>query len=534
MGSSGILLLLVLLALVLIVVAAIQRSTRTSTQAGGGSDIVAYLLMALAMGVAGFALAELVSSAFPSDRFVFDPAQDVATALASLVVSLPFAVFLWRRQAGRRARFPASSGWTLYLAVMEMVFLTAFTITAVYFVNGLFTDSSASAWTGMIVFGAIVVFHDWAARQTPPLSDSGELQRVIGSAIGLITGGLGLVGVLTAVFGSLSASWDFSFEPWAAMLVVGAPIWAYRWLRHWQSTPTLPRVSWLVVTTTGSLAAALGSLTWVLALILQYLLTDTASATTHFDPVPIPLAVAITGIPVWLVHRRSLGTERSDPVRFYEYLIAGIGLVAAAFSAIALTIVAFDRSVIVGGDSEDVVALATILVAGLVVWRLFTSLSARGAVEEEVTSWPARIYHLGLGIVFGLVAAGALITTLFIVLRRLLGEVAATSLLEPISILIYTGLVTWYLLAGFVRNRRLTESEEMVTPFEVTLITSHPGMIATRFPKQARLQVVYRSDDEGRVDDEMADAIVAEVANRPSIVWVDRDGFRVAPKTGSP
>jgi hypothetical protein len=28
----------------------------------------------------------------------------------------------------------------------------------------------------------------------------------------------------------------------------------------------------------------------------------------------------------------------------------------------------------------------------------------------------------------------------------------------------------------------------------------------------------------------MADRIVAEVANRPSVVWVDRDGFRIAPK----
>jgi hypothetical protein len=63
----------------------------------------------------------------------------------------------------------------------------------------------------------------------------------------------------------------------------------------------------------------------------------------------------------------------------------------------------------------------------------------------------------------------------------------------------------------------------------VTIIASHPGMIATRFPEQARLKVIHRGDDAGTIDDETAEAIVAAVNNRPSLVWVDEDGFRVAP-----
>lgn len=534
MGPSAILILLVLLAVVLVVVVAIQRSMKKGETAGDGADILAYLLLALAMGVAGFALAELVNTAFPGDRFVFDPTENVATSLASLVVSLPFVVFFWRRQAERRVLFPASSGWTLYLAIIELVFMTAFVITAVLFVNGLVTDASASAWTGTVVFGGIVVLHELAARRTPPISDSGELQRVIGSAIGLVTGSLGLIGTLTAIVGSLYESSQFTFEPWVAMLIIGVPVWAYRWLlRPWDREPALPRLTWLVITTTGSIAATIGSLTWILVMILQYLFTDTLPAAQHFEVLPVPLAVSLTGLPVWLVHRRALGTVRSNPVRLYEYVIAGLGLVTAAIGAISLTIIALDRSLIVGGDTGDVVAIATILVVGLVVWRLFTSLSSRGAAEEETTSWPARIYHLGLGIGFGLVSAGALITTLFILLRRLLGEEATTSLLEPISVLVYTALGTWYLLSGYARIRRMTESEEVVTPFEVTLITSHPGMIATLFPRQARIQVIYRGDGAGQIDDQMAEAIVAQVGTRSSIVWVDDEGFRVAPKAGT-
>jgi hypothetical protein len=49
------------------------------------------------------------------------------------------------------------------------------------------------------------------------------------------------------------------------------------------------------------------------------------------------------------------------------------------------------------------------------------------------------------------------------------------------------------------------------------------------FPEQARLRVIYRDDDSGVIDDEMAARIVEEVGTRSSIVWVDADGARVAP-----
>jgi hypothetical protein len=75
----------------------------------------------------------------------------------------------------------------------------------------------------------------------------------------------------------------------------------------------------------------------------------------------------------------------------------------------------------------------------------------------------------------------------------------------------------------------VTEAEDVVAPYQVTIICSHPGMIATRFPKQASLRVIHRGDDVGAIGDEMADEIVAAVDDRSSLVWVDEDGFRVAP-----
>lgn len=535
MGPGAILILLVLLAVVLGVVWLIQRSIKKTEKSGDGSDVVAYLLLALAMGVTGFALVELADTAFPGDSLVFDASEDVATALASLVVAAPFVVFFWRRQADRRELYPASAGWTVYLAIIELVFMTAFAVTAVLFVNALINPDGVSAWTRALVFGGVVVFHELAARKTPPRSDSGELRRVIGSAIGLITGGLGLIGCLAALFGQLVDSTDLTFEPWLAMLIIGAPIWAYRWLRPWHAEPAAPRLTWLVAVSTGSLSATVGALTWILVLILQFVLTDTGSAGRHFEGVPVALAIAVAGAPVWFIHRRGLGEERTDPLRAHEYLMAGIGLVTAVSAATGLTIVALDRNLIVGGGAADIVSSAAVVVVGVVLWRVFTPGPAVMTSVEETTSWPSRFFHLGLGVAFGLVAAGSLITTLFVLLRRLLGSDGESStLLEPVSILVYTGLATWYLLAGYARTREIGESADIMKPFDVTIVTSHPGMLAARFPKEARLHVVYRGDGVGVIDDEMADAIVAAVGNQPSLVWVDADGFRVAPKASGP
>jgi hypothetical protein len=65
-------------------------------------------------------------------------------------------------------------------------------------------------------------------------------------------------------------------------------------------------------------------------------------------------------------------------------------------------------------------------------------------------------------------------------------------------------------------------------PFAVTVICSHPGTLATRFPEEATVRVLYRGDDVGMIDDEMAASIVAAVDGRSSLVWVDGDGFRLA------
>jgi hypothetical protein len=384
-----------------------------------------------------------------------------------------------------------------------------------------------------MVFGAIVVFHEWAARATPPLSGGGELRRVIGSAIGLGAASAGLAGSLTwlletgyEALGGDSTGLDF--DPWFGLLIVGAPIWWYRWRRPWASDAGVPRTTWKVVAAIVSLTAALSAITALLVMAIEYVFGETPPAGEHFGASPLALALAVTGSLVWALHRLHPETE-AVPTQAYRYAMAGIGLVTTVSMLVALTVRALDRGVIVGAGTGDILTLAAVLTIGLGVWVWFDRRATRFDAAAVMPTWPRRIYTLGLGAASGLVAAGALITTLFILLRRLLMEDADDSVLVPASIFVYTGLATWYLLSAYFRDRASAPPVEYIAPFDVTLICSHPGQIATMFPEQARVRVIYRDDDAGVIDDDVAAQIVEEVGTRSSLVWVDGEGARVAP-----
>ena len=530
---AGVLALIPLAILVLGVVVLIARALTSKTdRAEDGNDLVSYLILAISMIVAGFALANLASTAFPGDRFVFDPADELATSLSALVVSVPFLGYFWLRQQRRRIEYPRSAGWVVYLTIIEAVFLIAFVVAAVDFLDGLFDSRASLNWTGTVVFGGILVFHELAVRRTPPATQTGELRRVIGSAIGLITAVIGTVGFLGG--GALDALYESlreppggsSFSPWLAILLVGWPIWAYRWLPEWEDPDGVPRQVWLAITSVGSLLVTIGTLTSMSVLAIQFWFSNTAPAGAHFEPVPILAALAIVGVVVWGIHRRELKGERRDPLRAYEYIASGAGLATMSASAIALTLVAFSGEVIVGNESGDVLAIATVLLVAVGVWWWFANRHLTGPPDVEMAAWPRRVYHLGAGVIFGLVAAGSLIAVLFNLLQRALGD-GQGSILEPSAALVFTGLPTWYLLWSYGRDRDLRPAPAVAPPFNVTVICSHPGLLAARFPDNANMKVVYRGDQEGLIDDDMADEIVEAVAGVSSIVWVDGDGFRL-------
>ncbi len=530
---SALLGLLLLLGIVIAIVALVRRLiSNQADEASDGHDIVAYLVLALAMGVAGFAMARLATSAFPSDALVIDPSRDLAASLPALIVASPFVVYFWRRQAERRIAYPNSIGWGVYLTIILLLFGIAFAVTAVMFINGLLGDDTAN-WAQAVVFGIIVGLHEAAARRSPPAGDAGEIYRVVGSAIGLFTLGIGLIGLFGGgVFSSiLDGIWnDFSgnveWLPWTAMVIVGAPIWMYYWFRPWADNPGLPRNAWLVAVTSGTMAMTLVGAVGTIATVIDATAGNNRSSA---DATPFFMAAGLVGLATWVIHRRSMGTARSDSIRFYEYVVAAGSLVSLVASAVTLTQLAFGDRTIVGGDASDVMIAAVWLISSVAAWLWFHTRWTTGVREEETASWPRRLYLLGVGAAFGIAAAIALIAVLVVITRRTLDGQEGGSLLIPSSIFVFSGLAAWYLLTLYFQSRELVESEEVIAPFDVTIICGHPGPVSAMLPPQARVRVIHRNDGHGIISEETAAEIVEMVGHRSSHVWVDDEGVRIAP-----
>jgi len=497
----------------------------------GGGDVIAYLLMALTVGVTGFALAGLGRAAFPVDSFAVVGEGPVAVWLAALVVAAPVAFFLWRRQSSRREAFPSPVGWAVYLTLMEAVFLTSFVAAAFVALNWAIGAGDAPPLTDAIILGGVVVFHETATRRSPVVSD---LPRVVGSAIGLVAlvmgAGAALIWLFEAVYATFTptATGDGDIGAAVSLILIGAPIWWHRWLRAWPAGAGLPRGAWLFVASVSSLVVVIVAGASLLTLTLVFALTDAGDAGTHFAAVPPLLSVGAAGAAVWAHHRLMMGAERTDTVRSYEYAMAAVGLFGGIGGLTTLTDIAF-RSDVVGAFAEALIGATVWLAAAVAAWGWFWSRIARAPRESEASAVPRRFYLLGLSTVAGLVAAGSLIAALVIVFRRLLGAGGDETLVVPVALSAYSALAAWRLLRVNAEDHEWTTPEEAAAPFKVTVVCSRPGMIAEAFPKEARLRVILRGDETGVIDDETAAAIVDEVAGRPSLVWVDEEGFRVAP-----
>ncbi len=521
-----------------IVVGVIAMARRVMEKRGGGpsdgGNVIVYLLLALSVGVAAFALAELGRAAFPGDSFVSDTSQRVATSLAGLVVATPIAVFLWRREAKQRLDHPRSAGWTVYLSLIEAVFMTALVIAGYSILNWLLSDGRQPDWTDVLVFGGVVAFHEIAIRRTPPQSDGSDLPRIVGSAIGLITTAIGLGGILywllQTLYSTLAATAGGpEIGTWLAIFLVGAPVWFFRWWQPWPDEAGAPRNTWTFLVAVAGLSTAIGALAGIVLRTLDYLLADASPAGDHFEFLPAALSIGIVGGLAWAHHRQHLGPSRTDSVRAYEYSMSAIGLGSAVGGATALMAMAFGPSDLVQPDADVVITVSTILVFALGVWLWFWSKASKAPRETEAGTTPRRFYLVGFAVVTGLVSAGALIGTLVVLFQRLLGSGGDDTLAIQASLFIFAGLATWHLLRVNAQDRDLIASDEVVTPFNVTIVCSHPGLIATSFPKEAKLAVMYRDDDAGVIDELMASEIVEEVGHASSLVWVDEDGFRVAP-----
>ena len=532
LALAGLLFLVLVAGVLVVVVRGVRGRDRQEEQ--GGLDLIPYLILALAVAAAGFASAALARASLTPDRLIGRPTGELAGALAALVVAAPITYLLWRRQARRRKTFPATAGWPVYLAIIELVFLIAF-LTAVSQLAGFLGGEGEQAdWTDLLIYGGIVVFHWWAERREAPRGDIGDLPRLVGSGVALVALTIGLIGTLEWLFSvAYEALWGLGDIPDPAipiaLAVAGAAIWAWRWLPAWEEEPDVLRNFYLGFVSALSLIMALGAGVGIIASLLTFVFGEAGPAADHFDSLPLGLAFAIVGSALWFHHGHRLGPDRTGGRRGYEYVMAATGLAALVGSTTALVAAAFTPTLAGTNSGSTLLTIACAVIASGWVWLSFWRKAQAAPRAEEARALSRRIYLIGMAIILGLTAAGSLIAVLVVVFRALLGEIEAEarSLRIPVTLTLTAGLATWHLFDQIRADGAGAKTIE-AKPFAVTVVCSHPGTLATLFPEEATVRVLYRGDDTGMIDEEMASAIVAAVDRRSSLVWVDESGFRLA------
>jgi len=515
------------------IIAVVRAFSSKDQERSEGGDLVAYGLLAIFVGGLVWALFLLGRAAFPGSDLVGTSRGDLAGALAGLIVAGPLTFYLWQRQDDRRKQFLGSVGWPLYLALTDAIYLTWLVVYAVTIIAAIFGDSDFPRLTDVLIVAGVVAVHEWASRADRPGSNISQIHRVVGSFIGLATlavgAGILLYSLFVTVYGTFYASaGDPIFEIGVGMTVTGAAVWAWRWLKPWPEKPDGTRLSYLVIVSYSSLVTMVAATTAVAIFVATYLLDQAAPPGRHFEPLTALLAAVIVSGMVWWHHRPKLGPERTDSVRSYEYLLMATGMGTAIGTGTSLVAIVFEGSPLVGSLGTVAVSLVFSFAAAALLWWMFWTNAQEAPRPEEAASFPRRFYLLGMAIILGLTAAGAVVGVLLFIFQALFGlEPEASTLVVELTLALLAGGATYHLYTAY-RSDSALRAVAKGEPYTLTVICSHPGPLAAVLPPEAKLKVIHRGDGIGVIDDELAARIVESTRGINSIVWVGEHGFESA------
>jgi hypothetical protein len=529
----------------------------------------AFLLAALFTSATG--LTRLLATALPAETMAARRTTDLALGLSLTIVAVPTWALLWRLVARRLASEPeerAAPAWSLYLVAATTVSLI------VAFINGVelgqwvvgVADYRPDAVAFTVVWAAVWAAHTWLLghRRLGPTATLPELGVLAGSVVGLIAlvvgaGGLLWVG-LDQVYRLLTG--PELVQPRTAVLLrenlvvvaLAALVWWWHWLRQASRAPRT--TTWyafvMLVPVLGGLLTAVISTGAALNTVLQWFLgqPEAANAAGHFAPMSGAVAAAVIGAGVWWYHRAVLaqGPARAstEPERVYAYLVAGVGLGAAA-AGTTVAIMAALQALAGGalatadpGGRNTLILAVTMLIVGLPLWgtfwhRLQAGVAAAGAAELGAPS--RRAYLFLLFGATGLTAVISLAVILYVVFRDLLDGTLATTVVydlrAAIGLVLTAGGISAYHWLVHRGDRAAMPAVSPTHPRSVLLVSSDGRQLAASIAAGtgATVRRLHRLDaPEAPVDaDDVTAAILADTHARV-LVTVEEDGsVRVIP-----
>lgn len=396
-----------------------------------------YLLLYGLIVVSALGLSGLLGRVLERSTLVVADKTDLARNLSFVVVGIPLYIFLalWtRRRFSEDPTEAKSFGWGFYVTATSITSLAVgmFALHDMILWAFRVDDFRGEALSRFIVWGAIWGAHWWLHRRLSPVANS-RFHHALGSLIAL---GTVVIGVDQLISGALQRLWNFGGDAifvshgdpilrGAITLIVGAPIWYLYWIKSYSKETKDPL--WfayvLLVGVGGGLIVSVVSASTVMYSALVWLLGDPGSsdAATHFRNVPTAFGSVCVGVIAWWYHHAILEEDRravrTEVQRIYEYLMAGIGLLAAA-GGLAMILVALveavsSSAVISGsGATNALLAAATLLIVGTPVWWIFwrrIQVAVAKFPSEEHASPTRRVY---LFILFGIGGIVAVVTLL--------------------------------------------------------------------------------------------------------------------------
>lgn len=488
-----------------------------------------YLLLFGLMVVAAVGLSDLLGLLFQKPSLAGDDNSTLARALTFSVFGIPMFVLLaaWSRRRLQQDPDEARSlGWAFYATVAPLTALVV-AMTALHgVVSAALADHrfDGSALSQLVVWFGVWLAH-WIMASRMLDADRRLGQLVIGSLIGLGTTVAGLVWLLGASLdallvdpaSTLLVQQQQPLAQAAAVVVVGVPVWVVYWLRNLSKARRTPL--WfgyvLPVGVGGSLVLAVVGASIVLYQLLVWFIGDPAStqAVRHFEGAPTAGACVIVGAVSWWYHQQvftGATPARMEVTRVYEYLMAGIALLAAAVG-VAMVVVALVEALVPPAAVEvgtsvvnSLLSGVTLLLVGGPLWLVFWSRIGRATHDggpEELGSPTRRIYLFVLFGLGGVVAVIAVLVAAFLGIQDALKNGFDTQVVRemrtPVAILLATGAISGYHWLVYRHDRLLLPvAEPQHGPRYVLLVGAPDDIVCGEIGRLtgARVDLWVRAD----------------------------------------
>lgn len=495
---------LIPLAIVAIVIFALRtRGKRGSLLTTGQQTryFFHYATLLTAALVTASGLSGVVGGLLDRSALVAADASQTALNLAMVIIGAPVTAVMatiTKRRLTRDRRELDSFGWSLFITVASVAPVVVAMFGAYQTLLFLF---QVEPYDGYALGQAAVWSLAWYVVMRVDRSGTSAhvggrwipLRCVVLALIGLVVGAVAVGQLVSSMtehildqFGAeLLVSATQHTQRAGALLIVGGLVWFGYWIRGINRSPDSDAWRFVVIifgVGGGLVTAIVSSATLLYQVAVWFIGTPTSTlAREHFAASPDALGAGTAGLLAWWYHRSILAsrrgkeggvasthtTDRQSPGlrtemdRIYEYVMSAGGLLTGATGLVLVLAGLLDGisggGVLRGDTATNSLLLALILLfIGGPVWFVYWNTihrHNRESGEQERTSLARRIYLVVLLGVGGLVALGAAISFVYILLRDIIeGRLAAVTVRDvrfPLSLLLVALAVAWQHLAPY-------------------------------------------------------------------------------------